>query len=105
MNGNWRIKSSGPFSASLTRTPARKPVGCITPNGQLRTTDNFVYWNFRNGCDKDLLVSVCAQYANGNNNILAVTVPAKQSADINLGHTSMKTAKLTWKEGGGIPCP
>jgi hypothetical protein len=77
---------------------------CLSP-GSIRTTDGFVYWNFRNSCDKEVLVSVCAQYANGNNNILATNVSAHDSADINLGSSSQPTAKLTWKEGGGIRCP
>lgn len=106
MSGSWRIKDySGAFNLRLVQHTGGAARGsCITP-GQMRTTDSFVYWNFRSSCDTDRLVSVCARYANGNNNILAVNVPARQSADINLGHTSLGQAKLSWKEGGGIPCP
>lgn len=103
VSGSWRIKDfSGAFNLRLVQHSGRAGNSCITP-GQLRTTDGFVYWNFRNSCDKNLLVSVCARYGHGSN-ILAVNVPARQSADINLGGTSLGQANLSWKEGGGIPC-
>jgi hypothetical protein len=105
ISGNWRIKSSGPFSASLTRAPARKHTGCIVPAETLRTTEGFVYWDFRNTCDAYKLVSVCARFGNGDNNILAVNIPAKNSDAINLGMSSRGPAQLSWKEGGGLPCP
>ena len=94
----------GAFNLRLVQYTGKASNSCITP-GQLRTTNSFVYWNFHNRCDKGLFVHVCARYANGNNNILGVNVPARQSADISLGHASLGQAKLSWKEGGGISCP
>ena len=102
----WTWRGSGvTATATLSGHRVEKaPTGCISP-GQTRTTDGFVYWNFKNSCNADRMVTVCAEYANGNNNILSTNVPAKGSADINLGASSLPMAKLTWKEGGGIRCP
>lgn len=104
MNGTWRIGNDNSGSFSATLVSGGSAGGCIVP-GQVRTTESFVYWNFRNNCDSDRQVTVCAERANGVNNILGVAVPARQSADISLGHVSQPTARLSWREGQGIRCP
>lgn len=78
--------------------------GCLSP-GQLRTTGEFVYWNFRNSCDKILPVTVCVEYANGDDHIYTTNVPARQTTDIKLGASSVSPVKLTWKNGDGLRCP
>lgn len=103
----WRWTGGGETaSGTLTGSGkiAKTSQQCLSA-GSMRTTDGQVYWNFRNSCDKELLVTVCAEYANGNNNIRSTNVPARQSADIYIGDSATPHAKLTWKEGGGIPCP
>lgn len=77
---------------------------CLSP-GQLRTTEEFVSWSFRNSCDKILPVTVCVEYANGDDHIYTTNVPARQTTDIKLGASSVSPVKLTWKNGDGIRCP
>jgi len=104
MSGRWNIGTfGGTFSAVATsRAPAQ--TSCLEP-GQIRTTDNFVYWNFLNRCDHDVYVSVCANFGNGTHPIYGTNVPARRSADIPLGASSLGPANLKWAEGGSITCP
>jgi hypothetical protein len=91
--------------AYVARPTAHAQTACVSPGGTRKKDDGFIYWTFSNSCDADRMVTVCAEYTNGNHNILSVNVPAQSSADINLGLSTSPAAKLSWKEGGGIRCP
>jgi hypothetical protein len=104
MSGNWSIGDfGGTFSATATSPVANSR--CLEPSRTLRNSDGFLYWNFVNHCQKEVFVSVCANYGNGVNPILGATVPPGGSADINLGASSLGQAKLSYSETGPVRCP
>jgi hypothetical protein len=109
MSGTWRVgTAAGSFQATAVSPAAA--ASCITPAQTLRTTDGWTYWDFRNSCDSDRMVAVCVDRGNGVANGLAVTVPARQSAALNLGLASSGSAQLRgYREGPlgkglGDPC-
>jgi hypothetical protein len=101
----WRGGGASATASLAGHRVETSPAGCITAARTLRTQDGFVYWNFANSCSTDHMVNVCAEYANGNNNRLSTNVPARQSADINLGGTSTPTADLSFEVDKPVRCP
>lgn len=103
MSGSWRLSgASGTWQATALNQAAGR---CINPSSQFRTTDGWVYWDFHNVCDHDVMVNICKYTGDGHYNPLAVNVPAKGDAAINLGLTTQGTYKVSSpSEGQAIPC-
>lgn len=103
MSGFWQLPgTSGTWQATALNRAAGH---CVNASRQFRTTDGWIYWDFNNVCDHDVMVNICKYTGDGHYNPLAINVPAKGSAAINLGLTTQGAYKVSPpSEGQAIPC-
>jgi hypothetical protein len=98
------LVSSYVLLSSATSSPraADAQSGCISYAGQ-RVQDPYLYVNFRNRCNTDVRVSLCAIQEKDRMNNLSLVIPARGSEEFVI-HNGPTLRLGEYREGGGNAC-